>query len=300
MDEKITIIINTLNDEKIISRAINSVSFADEILVCDMHSEDETVKVAKKLGARVVFHKKENYVELARNFSIFKASFDWILILDPDEEVPATLAERIKKMISKPIVSSYIEIPRKNIIFGKWMKASMWWPDYNVRLFRKGSVSWGKEIHRPPKVEGQGLKLPNEENFAILHHHYESITQFVSRMNRYTDAQAEGLINEGYKFGWLDLINKPVGEFMNRYFANRGFEDGLHGLSLGLLQAFSFLVMYLKVWEREKFKEREIGLEDFKKESQKIGQEMNYWFKYANLSKNPFKRFVQKVRNRVI
>ena len=299
MNQKITVIINTLNDEKIIQRVINSVAWAGEILICDMHSEDETVKIAKKLGAKVIFHKKEQYVELARNFSVSRASNDWILILDPDEEVSVTLADRIKEMIAKPIVSDYVEIPRKNIIFGKWMKASGWWPDYNIRLFRKGSVSWGKEIHRPPKAEGQGLKLSEGESFAIIHHHYENISQFISRMNRYTDAQAKGLVDEGYKFNWQDLISKPMGEFMSRYFANRGFEDGLHGLILGLLQAFSFLVMYLKVWDIEKFKEQEINLKDLKKENQKIGQEINYWFKYANLSKNPFKRFIQKVKNRI-
>lgn len=299
MNNKLTVIINTLNDEKIIQRVISSVSWADEILICDMESEDETVKIAKKAGAKVISCKREKYVELARNFSVSHASNDWILILDPDEEIPKILAERIREMIAKPIVSDYVEIPRKNIIFGCWMKASGWWPDYNIRLFKKGNVSWGKEIHRPPKVEGQGLKLPEEENFAIVHHHYESISQFISRLNRYTDAQAEGLIDDGYKFNWSDLINKPVGEFMSRYFVNRGFEDGLHGLALGLLQAFSYLVMYLKVWEKEKFKEQEISLADFSKESQKAGQEINYWFKYANLSKNPFKRFIQKAKNRI-
>ncbi len=299
MSEKLTVIINTLNDEKIIQRAIDSVSWADEVLICDMDSEDETVKIAKKAGAKVVSHKREKYVELARNFSVSNATNQWILILDPDEEVPAILAERIKEMMAKPIVSTFVEIPRKNIIFGKWMKASGWWPDHNIRLFRKGSASWSGEIHRQPEVEGQGLKLPDEENFAIIHHHYESISQFVSRMNRYTDAQAKELTAGGYKFNWLDLINKPVREFMSRYFANRGFEDGLHGLSLGLLQAFSFLVLYLKLWELEKFKEQNITLEDFKKISQKTGSEISYWFKYANLSKNSFKRFAQKIKNKL-
>lgn len=299
MDKKITVIINTLNDEKIIQRAINSVSWADEVLICDMDSEDETVKIAKKAGAKVVSHKREKYVELARNFSVSKASCDWVLILDPDEEVSEGLAGRIKEMIAKPIVSDYVEIPRKNIIFNKWMKASGWWPDYNIRLFRKGSASWSGEIHRQPEVEGQGLKLPDEENFAIIHHHYESISQFVSRMNRYTDAQAKELATSDYKFNWLDVINKPIGEFMSRYFASRGFEDGLHGLVLSFLQAFSFLVLYLKLWELEKFKEQNITLEDFKKISQKTGSEISYWFKYANLSKNPFKKFVQKIKNKL-
>lgn len=299
MNDKISVVINTLNEEKNIERAIKSVDWADEILVCDMYSDDNTAVIAKKLGAKVILHKRTGYVEPARNFAISKTAFEWVLILDADEEVSDTLADRLKEMVKKPIVSTFVEVPRKNIIFGKAMKGSMWWPDYNIRFFKKGNVVWGNQIHRPPKTEGQGIKLPVEERWAIIHHNYDSISQFVNRMNRYTDIQAKELKNEGYKFLWTDLFNKPLSEFLGRFFANKGYIDGLHGFSLSLLQSFSLLLVYLKFWEMQKFTESEINLDDLRLESIKAGEEIDYWFKYGNLSKNPLKKFLQRVKNKL-
>ena len=297
MSNKISVVINSLNSEDCIRRAIDSVKWADEIVVCDMHSDDATVEIAKTLGAKIVFHKRTNYVEPARNFAVSKASNHWVLVLDTDEEVPETLAKKLQEIAERKDVS-FAEIPRKNMIFGKWMETSMWWPDYNIRFFKKGAVKWGDKIHRPPETQGEGIKLAVDERFAITHHHYITLAQFIERMNRYTSIQAQELVAEGYKFQWQDLMKKPLGEFLGRFFANRGFEDGLHGLALSLLQAFSFLVMYLKVWEMEMFAQQEIRLEDLKKVSQSSGRELNYWFRYGNLSSNPLKRFAQKVRNR--
>src|SRR3989344_1284092 len=296
---KISVVINTFNEEKNIEWVINSVKdFADEILVCDMHSDDNSAVIAKKLGAKVIFHKRVNFVEPARNFAISKASNDWILILDPDEEVPEGLSSKLNDVIDKPGVTTYVEIPRKNIIFGRWIKSSMWWPDYNIRFFKKGSVAWSDKIHRPPKTEGQGLRLPAEERWAITHHHYENLSQFIRRMNRYTDVQAKELKQEGYKFDWTDLIKKPSGEFLSRFFANRGFEDGLHGLSLSLLQAFSFLVVYLKLWEKEEFREQDIKLTELKALTDAVDADTDYWFKYGNMPKNKLKRILHRIKNK--
>lgn len=299
MDEKISVVINTLNEQQNIERAIKSVLWADEILVCDMRSDDDTPLIAKKLGAKVIFHKRVGYVEPARNFAISKAECEWILILDTDEEIPFSLVSKLKDVASKQGVTTYVEIPRKNIIFGKWMKASMWWPDYNIRFFKKGAVLWGNKIHSKPKAQGQGLKLPRDERWAMIHHHYLSISQYINRLNRYTDIQAKDLKKEGYEFEWQDLIKKPLSEFLSRFFANRGFEDGLHGLALSLLQAFSFLIVYLKVWELNGFKDQEINLEATRKLTNSSGEEINYWFKYGNLSKNPLKRLIQRTRNKL-
>lgn len=296
MSNRISVVIQTLNEEKNIDRAVNSVKWADEVLVCDMYSEDHTVELAKKLGAKVVFHKRAGFVEPARNFAISKASGDWVLILDADEEIPSFLADKIREIASRPSPIEVIEIPRKNIIFGHWMKASMWWPDYNIRLFKKGKVKWGDKIHRPPEVIGEALKLPAQEEGAVVHHHYHSIDQFISRMNRYTDIQAKELIDSGYKFFWPDLIHKPVGEFLGRFFANKGFQDGVHGLALSLLQSFSIVLLYLKVWEGEKFADQSLDFGRVKDEVTKSGAEIGYWLKFGNLSPNPFKKFWQKVK----
>ncbi len=296
---KITAVINTFNEEKTIERVINSLKWVDEIVVCDMHSDDNTPVIAKKMGAVVMFHKRVGYVEPARNFAVSKASHEWILVVDADEEIPESLADYIKDFVNKHTVSNYLEIPRKNIIFGSWMKASMWWPDYQIRFFRKGTLVWGSKIHSKPNVEGQGVKIPPEERWAIIHHHYNSISQYLQRMIRYTDIQAKELKKDGYKFEWRDLINKPLAEFLSRFFANKGFEDGLHGFSLSLLQAISFFVLYLKLWEYEKFEEKQIPLKDLDEERKNVQTQIDYWFKYGNLPKNLLKRLVQKAKNKI-
>lgn len=300
MPIKLSVVINTFNEEKNIERAIKSVSWADEILVCDMYSDDDTAVIAKKLGAKIIFHKRVGFVEPARNLAISKAENDWILILDADEEVSDGLKDKILEIISRDGVVTHVEIPRKNIIFNKALKGSMWWPDYNIRLFKKDSVIWNNKIHSRPKTLGQGLILAPLENNAITHHHYSSISQFILRLDRYTSIQAKELKDSGYQFDWKDLITKPLGEFLSRFYANRGFDDGLHGLALSLLQAFSHFVMYLKVWEKETFEQKSIKFEELNDSLKKGGKEISYWMKYGNLSKNKIKRVLQKIKNRFV
>ena len=141
------------------------------------------------------------------------------------------------------------------IIFGKWIKNSRWWPDYNIRFFKKNSVSWSNEIHSIPLTQGRGLDLEEKENLAIVHYNYTSIEQYLGRLDRYTTIQAEFLIKQGYRFIWKDLIVKPLKEFLSRYFVGEGYKDGLHGLVLASFQAFSALVLFAKVWEEQGFKE---------------------------------------------
>ena len=208
--------------------AIKSVkNIADEIIVCDMESADKTAEVAKSLGAKVFVHKKVGYVEPARNFAISKASNPWILVLDADEEITEKLAVKINQILKSP-KADYYRIPRKNIIFGHFMKHSRWWPDYNIRLFKKGSVSWNEIIHMVPMTEGIGGEIEEKEELAIIHHNYDSIEQYVERMNRYTSQFATLRISEGYKFSWKDLIVKPSNEFFSIYFFGEGYKDGLH------------------------------------------------------------------------
>ena len=105
-------------------------------------------------------------------------------------------------------------------------------------------------------------------------------------MNRYTDIQAEELVKSGYEFDWKDVISKPLNEFLSRYFANQGYKDGFHGLSLSLLQAFSFLVMYLKIWEKEKFKEIDIPPKELLGVLEKSGKDINHWLEYSEFKRN--------------
>jgi (heptosyl)LPS beta-1,4-glucosyltransferase len=256
---KISVIVNTWNEEKNIKRCLESIkNLASEIIVVDMYSADKTVKIAKKFGAKISFHKFTSYVEPARNFALRQAQGDWILILDADEEISPDLAKILKDLTTYREINFY-RLPRKNIIFGKWVKHSRWWPDYVIRFFKKGSVRWSEKIHSVPLTRGEGKDLEAKEINAIIHYNYNSINQYLEHLNRYTKIQAEDLIKSGYKFSWRDMLKKPMGEFLSRFFVGESYKDGLHGLVLSLLQAFSELIKYLKVWEKEKFVEQDIS-----------------------------------------
>lgn len=274
---KISVVINTLNEEKNLPRALSSIrDLSDEIIVCDMHSNDKTKEIALKAGAKIFEHERSGYVEPARNYAISKAIYEWILILDADEEIPMTLKKVLKKLVDKPI-ADYLRLPRKNIIFGKWIKHSHWWPDYNIRFFRNGFVSWNEIIHSVPTTQGKGIDLEAEEDNAIVHFHYETIEQYVERLNRYTTFHAENMIKDGYKFEWTDLIKRPTNEFLRRYFQGEGYKDGLHGFALAGLQSFSELVMYLKLWQKDNFKKDHVDIEEVVNELKDIEDDFHYW-----------------------
>jgi len=274
---KISVVINTLNEEKNLSRALTSIkNFADEIVVVDMKSDDKTQDIARKSGAKVYEHQRMGYVEPARNYAIGKASKDWILVLDADEEVPPSLEKELKK-IAENADADYYRIPRKNIIFGKWVKHSRWWPDYNIRFFKKGSVSWNEIIHSVPSTTGKGLDLEPKEENALVHYHYQTVEQFIDRLNRYTSYHAKLLVKDGYKLDWSDLVHKPVNEFLSRYFQGEGYKDGLHGLALAALQAFSEFVMYLKIWQLGNFREEHVDIEEVVNELKESESDIHYW-----------------------
>lgn len=282
---KISVVINTLNEEHNLPRLLASLrGFADEVVVVDMESDDKTTEIAEKWGARVYSHKKTGYVEPARNFAISKANGEWILILDSDEELSRFLAKKLLQIAKNPS-ADYYRLPRKNIIFGTWMKYSRWWPDYNIRFFKKGKVSWSEVIHSVPMTQGRGIDLPPKEGYAVIHYNYASVDEYLSRMNRYTSIQSELLIDIGYKFIWKDLIGKPASEFIGRYLAGEGYKDGVHGLALAFLQAFSELILYLKVWQLEKFLPQSVTFPEAKRELEKTKKEFDWWM-YETQIKN--------------
>ncbi len=263
-------------EEKYLPGCLSSIKgFADEVFIVDMSGESAISAVAKKYGAKVFKHDLVNYVEPVRNFGISKADDGWILILDPDEEIPESLGKRLKDIVEKS-EADYVRIPRKNVVFGKWVTRARWWPDYNIRFFKNGKVFWNEIIHGVPTTEGKGIDLEDKEELAIVHHHYESIEQYISRMNRYTSVQAD-LKSKDYQFEWKDLIAKPTAEFVSRFFAGEGYKDGLHGLALSLLQGFSELVVYLKIWQSGHFEEKKITIREVVSVINESQSEVNYW-----------------------
>jgi (heptosyl)LPS beta-1,4-glucosyltransferase len=273
----LSVVINTFNEEENLPKVLDSVKYwADEVVVVDMNSDDDTQKIAKAAGAKVYKHKRMGYVEPARNYAISKAKGDWILILDADELVSKKLLETLAEIaIAKQY--NYVFIPRKNIIFNKWIQHSRWWPDYNIRFFKKNSVTWQDDIHSIPLTTGHGTELDPQEDLAIEHHHYQTISQYLNRLNRYTDYQVPLVRNKGYQFSWHHLISKPANEFYSRYFSGEGYLDGTHGLALALLQTFSELVLYLKIWEAQHFPQQRIPDEAFEQETRQVTKDLFWW-----------------------
>lgn len=302
---KISAVINTLNAEKSLNDCLSSLKdFGDEIVVCDDGSTDRTFEIAKKYTDKIFYHKSAGFVEQARNYAVSKAENEWVFIIDADERLPKTLAQRLKQLVLEVDFGredlDYVLIPRKNLIFGKWIKHTGWWPDYNTRFFKKEKVIFSGVIHEQPTTEGKGFKLPEEEKFAIIHQNYNSISDYVERMNRYTSIEADYLAKNHYVFKTTDLIKKPTSEFLSRFFAKEGFKDGIHGLALSVLQAFSFFVTYLKAWESEGSNEQEIDLNDLKKTFKDKTKEGRFWlFKTLAANEKGVKKTFYKILKRI-
>lgn len=294
---KLSVVINAQNSEKDLGRCLSSVkNLADEIVVIDQGSVDKTAGIAKEFGAKIYKHEPVKYVELTRNFAISKATGDWILILDPDEEVGKELAAEIKKII-KENKADYFRIPRKNIIFGKWIAHTLWWPDYQTRLFKRGKVSWSEVIHSVPLVVDKGADIAPQENLAIIHHNYNSVEEYLEKLNRYTSVQAEILVKDSYSFSWKDLIGEPFKEFIARYFTGEGYKDGIHGLTLSFLQAFSELIVYIKVWQANKFEDNKVEMPLVIKEMRNKEKELHYWQRDAIYKKTG--KFTDRIKRKL-
>lgn len=278
----ISAIVHTYNEEKNIDRCLTSCKFADEIVLVDMHSRDKTIDIARDHQAKIYTHPYTGFVEPARNFGIEKAKGNYIVIVDADEEVPSFLAQYLVKA-EKEGEHDFLRLPRKNLIFGKWIKHAGWWPDYQVRFFKKGKVSWIDKLHGVPITEGKGKNVEKDEKLAIVHHNYESINQYIERLNRYSLQAAKELYLDDEQFLPSKLFQKPAEEFVRRFFYLAGYKDGIYGLALSLLQSFSELAIYLKLWELEGFKEKEISLSEvdrFLKDEKKI---KNHWLYHEKL-----------------
>lgn len=250
----ISTVIVTYNEEKALKDCLSSVvKESDEIVVIDLGSTDNTLSIAKKFQAKIFSHQLVDYVEKVRNFAISKAAGDWILVLDPDERVSVTLWNKLKSVVSEGKFE-LVNIPRKNIFFGKWVAHTNWWPDKHIRFFKKGKVSWGEKIHHYPLVEGKILNLDSRADLAIVHYGYSSIDQFILRQTRYSTIEAKNLFDVGESFSWINFFWRPIREFLVRYIKHLGFLDGFYGLILTYLMMVYKLQVMIALWELERKK----------------------------------------------
>lgn len=292
---KLSVVISTHNRSDSLARTLKSVKeLADELIVVDNQSTDDSSSVAKRFGAIVYTRPNNLMLNVNKNYGISKATGDWILYLDDDEELPEVLSQEIKTSIKAKDVAGFW-IPRKNIIFGKWITHGIWWPDRQLRLFRSGAGKYPeKHVHEYIEVSGQTKKLEH----AFVHYNYDSIGQYVAKMQDiYTGSEVEKFVAAGYRIDWKDAIRFPMSDFLKLYFAQQGYKDGLHGLVLSLLQAFYSFIIFVKLWEREKFREVDVPIGVVSHEIQEAGKETMYWMHTAHLTENksPLSRFVHRL-----
>lgn len=245
----ISVVVNTLNEERNIVECLASVSWAEEIVVVDMHSADRTVELARDFTDRIFLHEPTGYVEPARNFAIGKALGDWVLVVDADERVPARLAERLRQLATRNGPLAAVLVPRKNHFCGLWLNAPHAFPDYQTRFFRRGAVVWPEAIHAQPQVAGDLLRLEPDPEIALEHRAAETLSSALQRLDRYTSVEARRLHEQGVAFDWWQMLAEPAGETVRRYFQWGIYRYGVHGVVAALLGWFHGTLVHAKLWE---------------------------------------------------
>jgi len=298
--KKLTVVVTTWNNQEKIARCLASVKWADEIIVVDSSSTDKTREVAERFTTKIFTQPNYPMLNRNKNFGFAKAAGQWVLSLDSDEEVTPALAREIQAILRSGSQFAGYWIARKNIIFGKWIRHGLWWPDKQLRLFRRGLGSFPcKHVHEYLTVDGPTAEL----NEPYLHHNYQSISQFISKMDTiYTASEVESLSSTNYQLSWYDALRFPVSDFLKVYFAQAGYRDGLHGLVLALLQAFYSLTVFAKLWERQAFPEREVTLGSVGRELVKAEKDLKYWYLSGKLHSETvwYKRLWWKLLRRYV
>ncbi len=247
---KITATIITLNEERNIARAIESLRCCDQIVVLDSGSVDRTAELAAKLGARVVEHTWHGYAN-QKNCAAEQAEHDWILSLDADEALSEALEGEIWNLKKHGPAYDAYTMPRMAQYMGRWILHGGWYPDRKVRLYNRTKAQWvGEFVHESVKVDGRVGHL--ESN--LLHFTCESLSEHLRTLDRYTTLAAEELVSRKTKIGLYNLIVDPAWTFVRSYFLQRGFLDGLEGLTIAHMAAIYTFLKYAKArnmsWER--------------------------------------------------
>lgn len=239
---KITATIIAFDEERNIARAIESLRCCDEILVIDSGSVDRTVELASNLGARVVETHWHGYAG-QKNFAAEQAANDWILSLDADEALSESLEAEIWALKKNGPTCDAYTVPRLAQYLGRWILHSGWYPDRKVRLYHRRKAKWvGNFVHESVEVDGRVGHL--ESN--LLHFTCDSLSEHLKTMDRYTTLAAEELVSRKQKIRLRHMILDPAWTFGKTYFLQRGFQDGLEGLTIAYMAALYTFLKYAK------------------------------------------------------
>ena len=249
MPEKISVCITAGNEESNIRRCLESVTWADEIVVVDSFSTDRTVEICREYTERVYQHEWLGYIG-QKNLIKDLAKGPWILFIDADEEISEGLREEIKQEFQSGSAGDFAgyEFPRLVQYLGRWITHGDWFPDVKLRLFRKDKGNCGgKEPHDRTTVNGRVKRLKS----SLYHYTYTDIHNQMARLNRFTSISADGKLAEGRRFGFSDVIFRPFFRFLRCYFLKRGILDGFPGLIIAVFTAFGVFTKYAKLWEAQ-------------------------------------------------
>ena len=244
----LSVTIITLNEAVHVGAAIDSVSFADEVIVIDAGSTDETVAIARSKGVRVEARGWTGWVD-QKNFAAGLASNDWILSIDADERVTPALASEIGALLaSEPPLRGY-RVPRVTFHLGRWIRTTDFYPDFQTRLYDRRAARWrGRYVHESVAVDGAVGQLTNE----LQHYSYRDLRDHLDRINHYTTLAARQMYESGRRSGPLHLLVHPPAAFLRNYVLRRGFLDGTAGLTLSAVNAYSVFLKFAKLWELQR------------------------------------------------
>jgi glycosyltransferase involved in cell wall biosynthesis len=248
----ISAVIITFNEEENIQDAIRSVSWADEVVVVDCGSADRTVEIAKTAGAKLYKNEWRGYTA-QKNWANEKARGEWILSLDADERVTPELKMEILHIMETGTEMDGYYIPRRARFLGRYIRHCHWYPDYQLRLFRKNKSAWtGGLVHERVEVEGKVGRLNND----LIHFTYKDIADQTDKLNRYSSLWALDAFRYGRKTGILNIIMSSAATFINVYFFRLGILDGFPGFVISRNLAYYSFQKKIKLYQlyREKRK----------------------------------------------
>lgn len=230
----------TKNEERNIARCLDSVSWADELIVLDSGSTDKTVAIAKEHGAKVTETDWPGWA-VQKNRAIDAATNDWVLSLDADEWLPPDMEPRVREAMTNSAADSYT-MKRKTFFLGKWIAHQGWYPDRQIRLFRKSATRFSEVPVHEKVLE---TATTQDLDIDILHESYVDLAQYIQKNKAYSTAQAEQ--QKGSSLPWLKLIAKPPARFVQTYFLQAGFLDGWQGLLLSALRSWYDFTVQKKI-----------------------------------------------------
>ena len=254
MRQTLSVAMIAMNEEANLPRTLETVRWADEIIVVDSGSRDRTIEIAQSFGAKTTYHAFGGHGE-QKNVALDLCSSDWTLLLDADEPLTPELQQEIRQLLAcegghEPPYGAYW-IPRLNLIFGRWMRHGGFYPDRKLRLFRRGvaRLSEGVGPHSTPQFQGPRGKLKHD----MLHYAYPDLNIYLEHMNRYSSEIALLLEKRGRisrslaAFLWNGVAN-PAATFIYNYFFRLGFLDGREGLLLHLNHSVYIHWKFIKAW----------------------------------------------------